>query len=66
MNLVEAVQQEAEIDGVSSFEGFDPHDENEWPSDRGVYVCYDISEQPILIPAKAPTLGGRYTRTTVR
>lgn len=48
-SLVTAVQQEAEIEGVGSFEGFDPHDETEWPGEPGVYVFYDISDRPIYV-----------------
>jgi transcriptional regulator with XRE-family HTH domain len=48
-DLVKAVQREAEIEGVGRFEGFDPHDEAEWPSEPGVYVFYDISDRPIYV-----------------
>lgn len=48
-SLVTAVQEEAEIKGVGSFEGFDPHDAAEWPGEPGVYVFYDISDRPIYV-----------------
>lgn len=47
--IVEAVEQEAEIAGVGQFIDFDPHDENDYPSEPGVYVFYDISDRPIYV-----------------
>jgi transcriptional regulator with XRE-family HTH domain len=47
--LVEAVEEEAEISGVGQFVGFDPHDESDFPSEPGVYVFYDISDRPIYV-----------------
>jgi transcriptional regulator with XRE-family HTH domain len=47
--LVEAVEQSAEIAGVGSLSDFDPHTEDEFPKEPGVYVLYDISDRPIYV-----------------
>ena len=47
--LVEAVEQEAEIEGVGQFVDFDPADESDFPREPGVYVFYDISDRPIYV-----------------
>ena len=45
----EQAEQEAEIKGLGSIQEFDPMDEQEWPTEPGVYVLYDISDRPIYI-----------------
>jgi transcriptional regulator with XRE-family HTH domain len=47
--LVEAVEEAAQIQDVGQFMDFDPHDENDFPSEPGVYVFYDISDRPIYV-----------------
>jgi transcriptional regulator with XRE-family HTH domain len=47
--LVKAVEQEAEIPDVGQFVDFDPHDENDFPNEPGVYVFYDISDRSIYV-----------------
>jgi transcriptional regulator with XRE-family HTH domain len=47
--LVEAVEEAAEIPGVGRLTDFNPHDESDFPSEPGVYVFYDISERPIYV-----------------
>jgi hypothetical protein len=47
--LLKAVEEEAEIEGVGQFTDFDPHDENDFPEEPGVYVLYDISDRPIYV-----------------
>lgn len=41
--------EDAEIKGLGSLEGFDPHDDDERPSEPGIYVLYDISERPVYV-----------------
>lgn len=43
------IKDEATIGGVGEFFAFDPHDQNDWPEDPGIYVLYDISERPIYV-----------------
>jgi len=43
------LRQASTIEGVGEFQDFDPHDEEDWPSEGGVYVFYDISERPIYV-----------------
>jgi transcriptional regulator with XRE-family HTH domain len=47
--VVDAVEQEAEIGGLGALIDFDPHDENDYPNEPGVYVFYDISDRPIYV-----------------
>ena len=47
--LVRAVEKDAEIRGVGQMSSFDPHDEDDFPREPGVYVLYDISERPIYV-----------------
>ena len=47
--IVEAVTQSAEIAGVGNLSDFDPHTEDEFPREPGVYVLYDISDRPIYV-----------------
>lgn len=47
--VVEAVEQEAEIEDVGRYVDFDPHDESDYPAEPGVYVFYDISDRPIYV-----------------
>ncbi len=43
------VRQASTIEGIGEFQDFDPHDEEDWPNEAGVYVFYDISERPIYV-----------------
>jgi len=43
------VRQASTIEGIGEFQDFDPHDEEDWPGEAGVYVFYDISERPIYV-----------------
>ncbi len=47
--LVEAAEKAAEIPGVGQMTDFNPHDEDDFPSEPGVYVFYDISERPVYV-----------------
>jgi len=47
--IVQAVTQSAEIAGVGNLSDFDPHTEDEFPKEPGVYVLYDISDRPIYV-----------------
>jgi transcriptional regulator with XRE-family HTH domain len=47
--LVQAVEQSAEIQGVGRMSDFDPHSEDDFPREPGVYVLYDISDRPIYV-----------------
>lgn len=43
------VAEEATVKGLGSLEDFDPHVDNERPTEPGIYVFYDISERPIYV-----------------
>lgn len=47
--VVEAAEKAAEIAGVGQLTDFNPHDDNDFPSEPGVYVFYDISGRPIYV-----------------
>jgi transcriptional regulator with XRE-family HTH domain len=47
--LIEAVEESAEIRGVGRMTDFDPHTEDDFPREPGVYVLYDISDRPIYV-----------------
>lgn len=47
--IVKAVEAESEIGSVGQFIDFDPHDDDESPSEAGVYVFYDVSERPVYV-----------------
>jgi transcriptional regulator with XRE-family HTH domain len=47
--LVRAVEESAEIQGVGRMTDFDPHSDGEFPREPGVYVFYDISDRPIYV-----------------
>ena len=50
------------LEGVGSFESFDPHDRDNLPQLPGIYVFYDISERPIYV-GKAQNIAGRIADT---
>lgn len=41
--------EEAEVVGLGHLEDFDPHVDDERPTQAGIYVLYDISERPIYV-----------------
>lgn len=43
------LKEASEVKGLGTFEDFNPHDENEYPHESGVYVFYDISDRPIYV-----------------
>ena len=47
--IVEAVEQSAEIAGVGRMSDFDPHTDDEFPREAGVYVLYDVSDRPVYV-----------------
>jgi transcriptional regulator with XRE-family HTH domain len=51
--LVQAVEESAEIKGVGRMSDFDPHSEEDFPREPGVYVFYDISDRPIYVGKSA-------------
>ena len=51
--LVQAVDQSSEIAGVGRMSDFDPHSEDDFPREPGVYVFYDISDRPIYVGKSA-------------
>jgi transcriptional regulator with XRE-family HTH domain len=51
--LVEAVEQSAEIQGVGRMIDFDPHSEEDFPREPGVYVFYDVSDRPVYVGKSA-------------
>ena len=51
--LVQAVEESAEIRGVGRMTDFDPHSEDDFPRDPGVYVLYDVSDRPVYVGKSA-------------
>jgi transcriptional regulator with XRE-family HTH domain len=47
--VLEAVEEQSSIAGMAGLVDFDPHNSNDWPTDAGVYVFYDISQRPIYV-----------------
>jgi transcriptional regulator with XRE-family HTH domain len=47
--LVQAVEENAEIQGVGRLTDFDPQSEEDFPREPGVYVLLDISDSPIYV-----------------
>lgn len=47
--LVQAVEDSAEIEGVGRMTDFDPHTEEDFPREPGVYVLYDVSDRPVYV-----------------
>lgn len=45
----ENVRSEATIEGMGELQDFNPHDDDDLPSEAGVYVLYDISDRPIYV-----------------
>jgi len=48
----------AEIPGLGTVEDFDPHAREDWPTEAGVYVLYDVSERPVYV-GKSGNVAGR-------
>jgi transcriptional regulator with XRE-family HTH domain len=51
--LVQAVEDSAEIKGVGQMTDFDPHSEDDFPREPGVYVFYDVSDRPVYVGKSA-------------
>ena len=51
--LVQAIEESAEIQGVGQMSDFDPHSEDDFPRDPGVYVFYDVSDRPVYVGKSA-------------
>lgn len=45
----EEAKAEATIEGIGELLDFDPHEQDEWPNEPGVYVLYDVSDRPIYV-----------------
>jgi transcriptional regulator with XRE-family HTH domain len=45
----EELKQENEIEGLGAFADFDSLDEDDWPTEGGIYVFYDVSQRPIYV-----------------
>lgn len=48
-DTAEEAGRDAAISGLGSLEDFDPHSDDERPSEPGIYVLYDVSERPIYV-----------------
>jgi transcriptional regulator with XRE-family HTH domain len=48
-DLVQAVEASAEIQGVGRMTDFDPHSDDDFPREPGVYVLYDVSDRPVYV-----------------
>lgn len=51
--IVQAVADSAEIKDVGQMTDFDPHSEDDFPREPGVYVFYDISDRPVYVGKSA-------------
>ena len=51
--LVQAVEDSAEIEGVGRMTDFDPHTEDDFPREPGVYALYDVSDRPVYVGKSA-------------
>jgi transcriptional regulator with XRE-family HTH domain len=47
--MAEEAAEEAAVVGLGSLVDFDPHDDDERPSEPGIYVLYDVSERPVYV-----------------
>jgi len=47
--LIKEVERAAQIASVGQYKDFDPHDEEDYPHEPGVYVLYDISDRPVYV-----------------
>lgn len=47
--IVKAAAEEADIPSLGQLLDFDPHDENDYPAEPGVYVFYDVSDRPVYV-----------------
>lgn len=45
----EATDEESEIEDVGKFISFDPHDEDSYPEEPGIYVFYDIADHVLYV-----------------
>lgn len=45
----QVTEADAEIPDVGVLTDFDPHAEDDWPTEPGVYVLYDISDRPVYV-----------------
>jgi transcriptional regulator with XRE-family HTH domain len=45
----EEVRQASTIGGIGEFHDFDPYSHDDWPSEPGVYVFYDIAGRPVYV-----------------
>jgi transcriptional regulator with XRE-family HTH domain len=48
-DVVEATEQEQNIEGLGSLTDFNPYEEKEWPQCAGIYVLYDNTERPVYV-----------------
>jgi transcriptional regulator with XRE-family HTH domain len=48
-DIVEATEEEQNIEGLGSLTDFNPHEEREWPQCAGIYVLYDNTERPVYV-----------------
>jgi transcriptional regulator with XRE-family HTH domain len=48
-DTVAEVADEASVKGMGSLEDFDPHDDEDLPTEPGIYVLYDISQRPVYV-----------------
>lgn len=48
-NITDETSRYAVIEGMGNLIGFDPHDQEQYPTCAGVYVFYDISDRPIYV-----------------
>lgn len=44
-----SLKRASTIEGLGEFQDFEPHDENDWPTEPGIYVFYDISDRPVYV-----------------
>ena len=47
--VVELTEEQSHIPGLGSLVDFDPHDDEDRPTEPGVYVFYDVSDHPLYV-----------------
>lgn len=49
LEVVRAAEEGATVGTLGAMVDFDPHSSEDWPTEAGIYVFYDVSERPIYV-----------------
>jgi transcriptional regulator with XRE-family HTH domain len=58
VDVAQEVQASSRVDGLGESTDFNPHDEEEFPADPGIYVLYDRARRPVYI-GQGKSIAGR-------